>query len=305
MQRILVTGSHRSGSTWVGRILASTPKALYINEPFNPARGHEDPALAPVFTDRWFLNIEDASESERHAIEQIASLDYRFLRGFRSANNIRSRGAAVKLWIRWRKKAGSIQQVIYKDPIALFSAPWLAENLQMQPVVLIRHPAAFAASLIRLNWSFPFIDFLAQPRLMERLHLYADEIEEAASQEAPILEQASLLWNCFHNQIAAYQKREKNWLFWRHEDLSSNPDESFRTLFNQLKIPYKGSPEDAVRRSSSANKKVSDRSSPFCTIMDSTVAMTKWKQELNGDSIKQIRSLTEREACQFYSPEDW
>jgi len=34
---ILVTGSHRSGTTWAGRVLAFSPTPLgYIWEPFNP-----------------------------------------------------------------------------------------------------------------------------------------------------------------------------------------------------------------------------------------------------------------------------
>jgi hypothetical protein len=33
---ILVTGAHRSGTTWVGRMLALVPGVEYIHEPFNP-----------------------------------------------------------------------------------------------------------------------------------------------------------------------------------------------------------------------------------------------------------------------------
>ena len=32
---ILVTGSHRSGSTWTGRIISAAPHVGYIHEPFN------------------------------------------------------------------------------------------------------------------------------------------------------------------------------------------------------------------------------------------------------------------------------
>ena len=32
---ILVTGSHRSGSTWVGKMIASHPRVAYVEEPFN------------------------------------------------------------------------------------------------------------------------------------------------------------------------------------------------------------------------------------------------------------------------------
>ena len=32
---ILVTGSHRSGTTWAGQMLATAPGIGYIHEPFN------------------------------------------------------------------------------------------------------------------------------------------------------------------------------------------------------------------------------------------------------------------------------
>jgi len=33
---ILVTGMHRSGTTWVGRMLAASREAVYFHEPLNP-----------------------------------------------------------------------------------------------------------------------------------------------------------------------------------------------------------------------------------------------------------------------------
>ena len=32
---ILVTGTQRSGSTWVGQMIASHPRVVYVWEPFN------------------------------------------------------------------------------------------------------------------------------------------------------------------------------------------------------------------------------------------------------------------------------
>jgi len=34
--KILVTGSHRSGTTWVAKMIANSPSVGYIHEPFNP-----------------------------------------------------------------------------------------------------------------------------------------------------------------------------------------------------------------------------------------------------------------------------
>ncbi len=58
---------------------------------------------------------------------------------------------------------------LVKDPIALFSAEWLAATFDMRVLVMIRHPAAFAASIRRRGWRHRFADFLEQPLLMRDL----------------------------------------------------------------------------------------------------------------------------------------
>jgi hypothetical protein len=47
-------------------------------------------------------------------------------------------------------------RLIIKDPIGALSSDWLARNFDLEVVVLVRHSAAFAASLKRLNWRHPF-----------------------------------------------------------------------------------------------------------------------------------------------------
>src|SRR5215831_9468235 len=56
---ILVTGAHRSGTTWVGRMLALAPGVGYIHEPFNP----RTPAgLSSAPFDRYFTVVTTENE---------------------------------------------------------------------------------------------------------------------------------------------------------------------------------------------------------------------------------------------------
>ena len=54
---ILVTGSHRSGSTWVGKILNLSNETYYINEPFN-IETHNSPSNPFKY---WFEYVEPNS----------------------------------------------------------------------------------------------------------------------------------------------------------------------------------------------------------------------------------------------------
>ena len=92
---------------------------------------------------------------------------------------------------------------LLKDPIAVFSAEWLADTFSARPVLLVRHPAAFAASIKRLRLRHPFGDFLAQPLMMrDWLSPYAAELERFAAREQEIVDQAILLWNVIHHALA-------------------------------------------------------------------------------------------------------
>ena len=56
---ILVTGTHRSGSTFVGRMIAAHPKVVYVSEPFNPDYYH---GQTPV--NQWFRHVTAADERQ-------------------------------------------------------------------------------------------------------------------------------------------------------------------------------------------------------------------------------------------------
>jgi LPS sulfotransferase NodH len=61
---ILVTGSHRSGSTWVGTMLATSPSVGYVQEPFSL---NHRPGIFSAKFDYWFrehLTFAKISSSE-------------------------------------------------------------------------------------------------------------------------------------------------------------------------------------------------------------------------------------------------
>ena len=108
----------------------------------------------------------------------------------------------------------------------------LASQFDMQVLVLIRHPAAFCSSLKIMNWQFDFKNFLRQPLLMEAyLYAYKKEIKEFTQSEKDIIDQSILLWNCIHFTVKKFQERNTDWIFIRHEDISLDPCDQFRLLY--------------------------------------------------------------------------
>ena len=45
-QPIIISGSPRSGSTWIGRVLSQHPETKYVHEPFNVGIKRDDSPLS-------------------------------------------------------------------------------------------------------------------------------------------------------------------------------------------------------------------------------------------------------------------
>ena len=162
-----------------------------------------------------------------------------------------------------------------KDPIALFSAEWLADTFDMDVVVLIRHPAAFAASIARLSWRFDFRNFVTQPSLMEGdLAPFAAEIESAACRRPTLINEAALVWKCIYATVDRYRAERPAWKFVRHEDLLMDPASGFQAICEHTRAPFSAPVAETLRRTSSSEKPVDAPPGTEHSLMRDSRAMT-------------------------------
>lgn len=302
---ILVTGSHRSGTGWVGEMLAASPdpRLAYIWEPFSPIAR---PGICPAPFERWFTYVTE--ENEGPYVRPIRDmLSYRYHPGdeLRSLTSAKDAARFARDWAVVRRRRHTKPIPLLKDPIALFSAPWLAERFDVRVLVLIRHPAAFTQSLLAKGWRHPFGDFLAQPLMMRDLLAdRAEEIRRFAEVEQPLLEQSILLWNLIHEQIVRLREGGHGWLFRRHEDLSRDAVPEFRDLYRHLSLTWNDETERVVREhSGTGNPEVTADAASHRR--DSAKAITAWKRRLDTDQIARVREATEPTWRAFYGDGDW
>jgi hypothetical protein len=248
----------------------------------NGSRYRED--LARML--RWEFSWHDAVASVRSARACVASA--RTAREFRSARSRHSRR-------------------LLKDPIALFSAEWLAETFDMDVVVLIRHPAAFAASLARIGWRFDFRHFLSQPSLMDAdLAPFAQEIERAARHPLNIIDEAALLWRCIYATVYRYGNQHPEWMFLRHEDLSAEPERGFQLICQHTGISFAGPVSDELRRNTSTDNPVDAPPGTTHALMRHSKAnIGRWREQLAPRDIAVIRASVEDVSSRFYSDSEW
>jgi len=301
-QPILVTGSHRSGSTWVGRVISAHPQVCYVDEPLTPR------------------NIPDHFNNGFNAWFAYITREWHdsFLRGYRKLLSGRFPGLkdlsrmTVRTWLKffvyYRLFPGiKRQRYLLKDPIAIFSSEWLARYLDTKNIVLIRHPAAFVSSLKKNNWTHDFNDFLRQPELINHhLPAYRDEIVKCIEEDYDVIDQGILFWNLFHSYILEMKKKHPDWYFVRHEDLSINPTDEFKRIFQYLGLTFSAQVKEYLQMTT-AEENISERPDHISHVLkrNSRENIKNWKKRLTKSEIKKIHDQTKPISSVFYSQEEW
>jgi hypothetical protein len=304
---LLVTGAHRSGTTWVGTTLAAEEGITYLPEPFNI--DHFYPGMCGARFPHWFMRVT-AETSPEYRADVAKMLRWEFSwrdAAVASARSVKAPVRAARVARRFRRSRIRGCRPLVKDPIALFSAEWLADTFDMDVVVLIRHPAAFAASLSRLDWRFDFTNFLSQPSLMESdLAPFAHEIECAVRRPPSRTAEAGLLWKSIYATIARYRSERPDWMFIRHEDLSADPVGGYQSICQHTGIPFSGVVADTLRRNTSPdNPADAPLGTAHALMRDSRVNAKSWRQRLDLRDIAALRASVEEVSSRFYTDAEW
>lgn len=269
---ILVTGSHRSGTTWVGRVLAMADGVRYVQEPFNR---ETNPALSGYRLQNMFAHARD---------EDAEQLRQRYL-DFLSPQ--------------------PKERLLLKDPIAIFSAPWIQDEYGAQVVCMVRHPAGFVSSLIKWQWEFHFGYFASQPVLMDS---FAPEIRAqielfAQHRQEPLL-QACLLWKVIYGWILGIEPKRRKWILVRYEDLARRPVPEFRRLYRKLNLHWSDAVKTGILEMSGEDKPA-ESDDPGFKARNARAMREVWTTRLDSEQIARIRQETDGVWQAFYSRRDW
>ncbi len=300
---LLVTGAHRSGTTWVGKMLAAAGGLVYINEPFNR---HHRPGVFAATVPYWYVYLHPGNEEPyRRALAQTLALRYGWTRELRALRSPRDVARMLRdgLWWAWGRLTRA--RPLLKDPFAVLSVPWFRRRWDAQVVVVVRHPAAVVASWLRLNWVVHPKQLLAQPELL--VHgLPPGEVEalRAAAATQDRLTWAAALWRALYAVVDRYRAAEEVLLV-RHEDPARAPEAGFAALYARLGLPFHARARRAVRRSAYGRAAHTDPRHPHRTALNSRAVVHAWQQALTPAQIARVRALTAGVADRFYAAYEW
>lgn len=293
-KNILVTGSIRSGSTWVGKVISQNTEVDNIIEPLNINRVKR---FNRFTINNWFLKVDDVGKPQ---IKQEAKSLYDYYINTTWLNFIKYvfqsyEGHNIFKSLKKRLRRTLKPVKLIKDPLALFSIPWLVKQYNIKPLILIRHPAAFVLSIKEKGWWFDFDDLLGQEHFFEgELKFLEKEVLEYCNNSNPtIIENAALLWKICYHQVLKYKEEYPDWYFIKHEILSENPIKEFEKIFKYFEIAFTPRVQNYIVTTTQAKENTAHN-------RDASANSIKWKNKLSIEEKQIIYKIVKDVSDQYY-----
>lgn len=287
---IFLTGPPRSGTTWLGAMLAASG-IWHLHEPFGPWRGG-----------RWTRSFEyRSSEVPDPEVDNfVAGL---LAGGHREMLALPHCDDAL---LPLRLFGGPVRRILIKDPLACLLTEYLASRHHLQPLILFRHPAGFVSSMWRLGWSRgAFIaQLLADAPLMQAHLAHWRSLMEAHASEYSIASTAVLhaaltrvLWDLANAGVG------RALIF---EDLCQDPLPRLARLFDDLGLPYEDHVRAVHERACLGSDRPHDAYRTHEVNRNSIAMATAWHGELAARNLAVIRDIWERFDVPLYRDDaDW
>jgi hypothetical protein len=256
---VLLAGTGRSGTTWLGALVNFDHSFRPMFEPFHAGKiarirhWRHRQYLRPDETDARYLGPATAILSGAIRHPWIDRDNRRFVARTRLIKDIR-----VSLLLKWIKR---------RFP-------------EIPQLLLLRHPCAVAHSKLRLRWDTHLDVFLDQPELVtDFLGPFVDVLRGT---EDPF-ERHVLMW-CVENYVPLQQFARGELLVVFYEDLCVHPEPELRRILGFLGRTYSESILDAVSRPSALSR----GDSPIRTGGD---PVSSWRADIGPGQVSRAREL--------------
>jgi hypothetical protein len=264
--RVLIVGVPRSGTTWVSRILGSTPGAIALDEPDNhfyfpfayraklKLRTGHFPYLAPTDEapelDRlWRAALSQPPRGLRLGTRVRRSASMRLLASAGVPSILAALGGSRRPTLRLRvadalavpeQTQGDAEHLVVKSVYALLTLDWLLARHAMQVVVVVREPLNILSSWIQMGWlGRPGDDILdtLKPSVADRLASTSGAPRPASSPRS-VLSRATWLLGLLTSALKKAVERHPEWHVVVHEELCRAPNEGFRALVEEIGLEW-------------------------------------------------------------------
>ncbi|GJQ50836.1 MAG: hypothetical protein HKUEN01_32220 [Candidatus Kuenenia stuttgartiensis] len=273
-KNIIITGSPRSGTTWLQEIFCSIENTYPLFEPL-----HLD--YSPKFKEigfEWSQYIpEDYNWTEaKELFERLFRGQYLtpFMVSHANVDEFKNADSLIIKFVR----ANSL-------------LPWLVRQFDIRPpIYIIRHPCATLASQMKMNW-YTFSKFtLPKTKFPEKYTKYEHILNNINTK----LEYVTARW-CLDNIIPLnHPENNRLWITVFYENLITNPHEEVPYIFNRLNLELPRNILDKVNVPSA----MTDNNSPL--MQDKIEQLRKWKNDLSEKDIDSILGILKKFEIKIY-----
>ncbi len=261
---ILVAGTARSGTTWLGDLIASQIPCRTMFEPFNPE-------LVPEYRGfHYFQYLRPGSKN--HEFHSFARKIF--------SGEIRNR------WIDHQNEQIFPKYRLIKEVRVNLALKWLHDNFPEVPIVfLLRHPCAVVLSRMELGWATDtdIEPFLSQPDLVtDFLSEHQEFIRNAKTKE----EKHAIIWS-ISTMVPLRQLKQSELKIVYYENLCTQPEMELPSIFAFTGHQYSPSAFDTISRPSQTTQKTSP-------IVSGTDKVSHWRKKLNPAQVENILRVVER-----------
>jgi hypothetical protein len=302
VNRVLLAGVGRSGTTWTGRILGCAADTAYMNEPDNVGINHASAAQsdtlgfgpfpvlrpgqsAPQYAALWRMAYAGRLPMRVGAGRKVARLGLRLPRAVRDP--------LLTAFARALAGTGTPpRNVVVKSTMTPFALEWIVENFQPKVVVIQRNPLNVVSSW--LEWRVLGKDLHTRPAVRER---YDELIGQPLPQpgDGPLALTAwsvGLLTTIFAHLTSDHPE----WHLITHEELCDDPRGQFHTLYDKLGLTWTDESERFLERGYLPPSFA--RSAPAPGSTDPAEAIKeqphRWKERLSEEQVAEIETILDQ-----------
>jgi hypothetical protein len=311
---LLLAGIPRSGTTWTMQVLGADPNLDPLLEPDNegtsaPAIWGKKavgrfPALQPGDHDQryrglWSWIFEGAPRSLRLRLAgQILRPVQppgrtRFLQG-RRVPLMTIAGAIASHPGSGRSSESRHQRLLVKSVHAPLALEWLAEEFEIDVLVLLRHPGNILSSWLALNLNEQFIRLEANPAVRTRL---LDRWGVAPPGPDP-LERMIFSIGVLSTALEEAASRNPRWLIRTHEQLCSDPAQEFKNLYADLGLTW----SETVERFLVGNDRPGEG---FLTQRVAAELPDNWKRRLTSHQVDVMQRVLSQFPLRTWTSKDF
>ncbi len=283
----LLASSGRSGSTWLGDMLAATPGTQQIFEPLDPRNSeayrrlmHWSPGLTPSAFKRKYLRPDEDAPEWAAFWEDVL------------------RGRVRTYLTDYTRTSFFPRRFLIKMIRANMMLGFVARRFGPRMVFLMRHPAAVVNSMfyrVKAAWPADVQDLLAQEALVEDvLRPWVGELERVSNAF-----EALAVWWAVENRVALDQLEAAPHYLVFYEWLSLHPQEEMAGLLRWLGMEEDAVPEALLHRYSRMTSKVQRQRGRE----DVMRRLTAWQRELSVEEQRIVLTWAERLEIPWYGPE--